>query len=215
MFDICVAIVLLHELEKEKESQRQRYYIFDFQLCNIHKKKYFSKAAKIQLRSLRDTLNPFQVSESSFKKSYRMNQTIALILIDLLKPHDLHPWSDIPFYLRVLAAINFFATGSYQNPVGHNKYINVSQASVSRAIDAVCELVIRQLRHYIKFPTTVVEKNRIKGEFQEKFGISNTIGAIDCCHIAIIAPPQGDAEKPPRLYRNRKRFYSINVEAVI
>lgn len=50
--------------------------------------------------------------------------------------------------------------------------------------------------------------------FHQQFNIKGTVGAIDCTHIAIVAPPSNDAANPTNLYMNRKGFYSINVEAV-
>lgn len=50
--------------------------------------------------------------------------------------------------------------------------------------------------------------------FYTKFVIKGVIGAIDCTHIAIAAPPIHDPVRPARLYMNRKGYYSINVEAI-
>uniref|UniRef100_A0A1B0DBN6 Uncharacterized protein n=1 Tax=Phlebotomus papatasi TaxID=29031 RepID=A0A1B0DBN6_PHLPP len=43
----------------------------------------------------------------------------------------------------------------------------------------------------------------------------NVIGCVDCTHISIIRPLMHDTERPPRLYINRKKFYSLNVEATV
>lgn len=44
--------------------------------------------------------------------------------------------------------------------------------------------------------------------------MKGVIGAIDCTHVAIFAPPIHCPVRPARLYMNRKGFYSINVEAI-
>ncbi|XP_055706988.1 putative nuclease HARBI1 [Phlebotomus papatasi] len=49
----------------------------------------------------------------------------------------------------------------------------------------------------------------------EKFNMPNVIGCVDCTHISIIRPLMHDTERPPRLYINRKKFYSLNVEATV
>ena len=47
-------------------------------------------------------------------------------------------------------------------------------------------------------------------KFYEKSGFPGVVGAIDCTHIRIQSPGGDDAE----LFRNRKRFFSLNVQAV-
>ena len=36
------------------------------------------------------------------------------------------------------------------------------------------------------------------------------VGAIDCCHIEINAPPDNDED-----YFNRKQYYSVNLQAIV
>lgn len=40
------------------------------------------------------------------------------------------------------------------------------------------------------------------------------IGAVDCTHVAIVAPPTDDPVRPGLAYLNRKGFYSLNVQTV-
>ena len=47
-------------------------------------------------------------------------------------------------------------------------------------------------------------------KFYEKSGSLGVVGAIDCTHIRMQSPGGDDAE----LFRNRKRFFSLNVQAV-
>lgn len=46
----------------------------------------------------------------------------------------------------------------------------------------------------------------------EKFNFPGVIGAIDCTHIPIIAPPTFDHIR--LAYYNRKGYYSLNVQIV-
>lgn len=63
--------------------------------------------------------------------------------------------------------------------------------------------------YWIRFPQTQEAKRRIKAEFMEKTNFPGTIGAIDCTHIAIIAPSQEEHN-----YLNRKGYHSKNVQIV-
>ena len=47
-------------------------------------------------------------------------------------------------------------------------------------------------------------------KFYEKSDFPGVVGAIDCTHIRIQSPGGDNAE----LFRSRKRFFSLNVQAV-
>ncbi|XP_054859642.1 putative tRNA (cytidine(32)/guanosine(34)-2'-O)-methyltransferase isoform X1 [Eublepharis macularius] len=65
-------------------------------------------------------------------------------------------------------------------------------------------LLYSQLR--IFFPDVTCAKPR--SSRNSSIGFPNVIGAVDCTHVAICAP-----REEPQVYRNRHRFYSINVQA--
>ncbi|KAJ8934733.1 hypothetical protein NQ314_013223, partial [Rhamnusium bicolor] len=67
---------------------------------------------------------------------------------------------------------------------------------------------------YVKFTTRVNEQNEIKRGFLQQFQFPNVVGAIDCTHIAIVAPPENDPHHLGDAYLNRKGFYSINVHVI-
>lgn len=50
--------------------------------------------------------------------------------------------------------------------------------------------------------------------FHELFNFPGIIGAIDCTHIAIVAPKTEDPVRPGIAYYNSKGFYSLNVQMV-
>lgn len=58
------------------------------------------------------------------------------------------------FGLQVLTALHFFAHGSYQTSIGHNLYLGISQASVSRCISEVVNALNQAeiMNQQIKFP---------------------------------------------------------------
>ncbi|KAK4886065.1 hypothetical protein RN001_002336 [Aquatica leii] len=76
--------------------------------------------------------------------------------------------------------------------------------------DAIVQYILPQ---WIRFPRTAIEMDRVKTGFIE-LGFPGAIGAIDCTHIAIVAPPLDNPIRPAVAYYNRKGYYSLNVHAI-
>ncbi|KAJ8913794.1 hypothetical protein NQ315_002700 [Exocentrus adspersus] len=94
--------------------------------------------------------------------------------------------------------------------MGQSYNVSVSQQSVSRAIMEVAEAIVNVLGpRWIKFPVTRNEKNIIKARFMEAVNFPGTIGAMDCTHVAILAPVQEEHN-----YINRHGSHSKNVQLV-
>jgi hypothetical protein len=69
---------------------------------------------------------------------------------------------------QVLAALRFFATGSYQAAVGNDLHLGISQSSTSRSIHEVCAAVNARLAgRTVQFPLGQQERNRIKERLVE------------------------------------------------
>lgn len=91
--------------------------------------------------------------------------------------------------IRVLAALYFFATGSYQRTIGQSWNLSIFQPVVCRCIMEVTGLIEEHLApNWITFPTTLQQINEIK---------------------AIIAPRQEEHN-----YVNRKGYHSKNVQII-
>ena len=73
---------------------------------------------------------------------------------------------------------------------------------VSRAIAA-------HHQEFIKFPARN-ELPAVKYKFAQIGGLSGVVGTIDCTHVTITCPGGLNSE----LYRNRKGYFSVNVQAV-
>lgn len=113
---------------------------------------------------------------------------------------------------KVILALRFFASGSYQMDIGSNIFISVSQASVSRAIKEVVNALNQPavFDRWIYFPRNLREFEIVKNEFYNRFQFPGVVGLIDCTHVAIY-PPTLEVEN---VYVNRKSYHSINVQLV-
>lgn len=110
-----------------------------------------------------------------------------------------------------MTALTFYGQGSYQKCVGANLNLGLHQTTVSKIITGVSEALANTLQQEtVKFPINEFARNSIKQRFYDKFGIPGTIGAIDCTHIAIVAPAMDDPVRPGIAYYNR----SLNVQMV-
>lgn len=68
---------------------------------------------RIVKKQLRDTMNPFELSENSFIGLYRMPQRFVFDLIDEIRPF-VDNVGAVPVEIQILSVLNFLASGSYQ-----------------------------------------------------------------------------------------------------
>ncbi|XP_030758052.1 putative nuclease HARBI1 [Sitophilus oryzae] len=117
---------------------------------------------------------------------------------------------------KVLAALRFYASGSYQEITGSNSFVAISQPSISRAINEVTNALNQPeiLNHIIRFPQTIEELQTIRTRVYEKYQFPGIIGCIDCTHVSIVAPQTNDEHAPEHVYVKRKNYHSINVQLI-
>ena len=161
-------------------------------------------------RALRDRINPFEeFTDEEFKNRYRLYKETALSLVNLIADElQLSTTKNkfVPPLLQVAIAMRFYATGNFQ--IIDGDLIGVSQPTVCRIIHRLSRKIAKNKKHFIKFPLGE-ETQLIKQTFRFSNGIPGVVGCIDCSHIPIISPGGEDAE----LYRNRKGYFSLNVQA--
>ncbi|XP_023289069.1 putative nuclease HARBI1, partial [Orussus abietinus] len=168
---------------------------------------------RIEMRRLRDAQNPFDLPYNEFLKHFRLSPELVMDIVNTLRPrlereriHGLSP------EVKVLVAINFYANGSYQNPVGANMNLIVSQPSASRCIRKVTDLINQHfLRRWIRFPMTPEERQQARTAFTNAAQpFEGAIGAIDCTHINILAPREHE-----EAYVNHHGNHSVNVQVIV
>jgi len=109
---------------------------------------------------------------------------------------------------QLLVTLRFYATGTFQLVVGDTFSIN--KATVCRIVHRVSKAIASLRSQYVKFPLPGQEQRDTMQLFYSKSKIPGIIGAIDCTHVAIQSPGNDDAE----IYRNRKGYFSVNVQLV-
>ncbi|KAJ0179164.1 hypothetical protein K1T71_004876 [Dendrolimus kikuchii] len=156
--------------------------------------------------------NPFKdIPEEVFIKTFRLRKKAVKGLVAELDPLIPKPRRNdsVSTETKVLIALAFYASGSYQSLVGKSTLLNVSQVTVSRAVRQVTEALNQIFDKHVKWPTQSNERNTIKTKFYQKFGIPGVLGSIDNTHVAIKRPQIHENK-----YYNRKRFHSLNVMIV-
>ena len=113
----------------------------------------------------------------------------------------------LPPALKLLVVLRFYATGSFHIVAGDLE--KISQPSVSRLVKYLSTAIGKMYSNFIVFPEgDAATREAVK--FYEKSVFPGVVGAIGCTHIRIQSPGGDDVE----LFRNRKRFFSLNVQAV-
>ncbi|KAH9629150.1 hypothetical protein HF086_011773 [Spodoptera exigua] len=95
--------------------------------------------------------------------------------------------------------------------------ISLSQPTVSNVVTKVSRLLALLHKTYIKIPTgdqASINRQLFKdlGRHGRWPGLPGIDGAIDCTHIRIVNTPGCEHHE---VYRNRKSYFSINVQAVV
>lgn len=109
---------------------------------------------------------------------------------------------------QLLLTLRFYASDSFLINVGELFGIHYSTAS---NIIKKMNIALARLRpKFIKMPSNANEVSKIQNRFYLKAKFPRYIGAIHCTHIKISSPGGNNAEN----YRNRKNFFSINVQTI-
>ncbi|KAJ1116798.1 hypothetical protein NDU88_005003 [Pleurodeles waltl] len=123
---------------------------------------------------------------------------------DLISPIR-HP-TDIPPLVQALSVLHFLASGYFHETVAMAS--GISRPMFSNVLTRVLSALMKHMRSYIVFPQ-VSDLATVKSDFYAMGHIPNIIGAIDGTHIAFVPPQRNE-----QVYRNRKSFYSLNVQIV-
>lgn len=116
-------------------------------------------------------------------------------------------WCFVP--LQFLVALNFFATGSYQNQ--SIAYAQMSAPSFGRFLHKVSKFLAETMSEtYVLFPLTVADRQAKAECFRECHDIPGVFGLVDGTHIALATV----SKEEEMHYVNRKGYHSINTQII-
>ncbi|XP_058810517.1 uncharacterized protein LOC131675521 [Phymastichus coffea] len=140
-----------------------------------------------------------------FKRYTRMYLSSFEYLLDLLEP-EITPQTSRPTDIcaeqRLAITIRYLATGDQISSIA--QVYKVGESTLSRIIKHTCAAISRVLcPRYLRFPTEPIWHNISKG-YHQRWNLPHCLGAVDCKHIHIEAPPHSGS-----LFYNYKKTYSI------
>lgn len=162
-------------------------------------------------RTFRDRTNPLDVlDDDEVICRYRLPRQSIIDLCEALAD-DLDRATNrshsLPTSTQVMAALQYFATGSFQRVDGDLH--GISQPSVSRCVNAVSTALCRRASTYIKFAADEASQRHVIGQFHDIAGFPNVLGCVDGTQIPILAPRVNEY-----VYVCRKGYHSLNVQGV-
>lgn len=170
-----------------------------------------NRRSQLRNRRLKDRSNPFEeFDDEQFSARFRFPKSSIIHFISLIEeklPTSYSHSLTVPSWLQVLIAMRFYGTGAQQILVGD--YAGIHQSTVSRIVKRISTAIAKLRQRFISFPTSD-ELSDVRRKFYQIADFPGVIGSIDCTHVPIQCPSGPTAE----LFRNRKGFFSVNVQVI-
>ncbi|XP_065200775.1 putative nuclease HARBI1 [Planococcus citri] len=150
-------------------------------------------------------------NEQEFLDRFRLSKSTVMYLVEKLKSKISSRTTRnnaLTAREKVLLTLRYYATGSMIKVAAD--FVGVHESTASRVIRLVSYYLARLRPEFIEYPTSEEELSEIRQGFFNIAQFPRCIGAVDCTHVKILSPGGQDAE----IFRNRKRFFSYNVQAV-
>ncbi|KAI4455382.1 hypothetical protein MML48_9g00012114 [Holotrichia oblita] len=163
-------------------------------------------------RIFRDRTNPFDMYDNEeFCARYRLSKESVTNLMHAcynnIAPVT-HRSKSISAMNQILCTLRFLATGTFQAVIGDT--VGIHKSTVSRILKVVLREFARIAREKVCMPDEPVAIQNTKTAFMAMHGFPNVIGCVDGTHIKIQSPGGENSE----IYRNRKGYFSYNVQMV-
>lgn len=161
-------------------------------------------------RRIHNNVSPFETLDNKeFIARYRLSKEAVVRLVHLIGNNLNHinqRGSPVTPLNQILVTLKYLATNSFQLVVGDG--MTLHQSTVSRIIKRVVPLIALLREDFVHLPRNEQEVVEVKRAFFAIHGFPSVIGCVDGTHIKIQSPGGEAAE----LYRNRKGFFSYNVQ---
>ncbi|XP_018367579.1 PREDICTED: putative nuclease HARBI1, partial [Trachymyrmex cornetzi] len=164
-------------------------------------------------RIIRPRINYMEIfDEIDFRKRFRISKNNFMTVLERIEDEIRHK-SDrnnpIPPVIQLLVAIRFYATGSYLITVAD--FCGISESSAQRIVHRVSPIIAALNNEFIKLPMSAEQIHQNQKEFFQIAKFINVIGCVDCTHIKV----ESCGGRENELYRNRKGFFSLNIQVVV
>ncbi|XP_018377351.1 PREDICTED: putative nuclease HARBI1 [Trachymyrmex cornetzi] len=164
-------------------------------------------------RSIRPRINYLNIFDAvDFKKRFVISRHNFMMLLERIQAeiqHNTDRNNAIPPAIQLMVALRFYATGSFLKTIGD--FCAISEVSAHDIIHRVSPAIAALRDEFIKLPISPEEIRVSQREFFETAKFIRVIGCIDCTHVRI----QSYGGKDSELYRNRKGYFSLNIQVVI
>lgn len=165
-------------------------------------------------REVKDAFEEF--SEEEFRQCFRLSKRTVRSLCDELDPIiGCQRASGLSTERKVLCALRFFATGSFQKSIGREEHIGMSQPAVSNTIHEVTEAIITVAarKRVADFLLTTAAKDEAKVEFVLRGCIPGVLACADGT-LVTIRKPEGFRLADTASFMSRRGYYVLNVMIV-
>ncbi|XP_049699813.2 putative nuclease HARBI1 [Helicoverpa armigera] len=163
-------------------------------------------------RIIRPRPDHFRIWDSKeFHRRFRLRKESVQYLLSLIEnkiKHQTERNQCISPMLQLLIALRFYATGSFYITVGD--FGGIHSSTMCRIIKKVTEAIASLRTIFINLPRSDEDIRSTQLEFYKIARFPRVVSAIDGTHIRIQSPGGNTAEE----FRNRKGFFSFNVQAM-
>ncbi|KAL0869532.1 hypothetical protein ABMA27_005802 [Loxostege sticticalis] len=194
-------------LRSTRISRRPATYYFAWRMVEEERRTRRDSREVTSRVQLRKAFDFNSLTETEFRCRYRLStQAFRFLCNELKEKTTLRGSRRISLEHKVLCALSFFATGSYQRSVGMGKYLG--QTTVSKYVAEVTNALTCPgvLNRHIHFPISIQVRNEIKLNLD----VPGVLGCVDGSHFHIFQPTKA----VEHLYFCRKNFHSLNVQVV-
>ena len=164
-------------------------------------------------RPMKDRMNPLsQYDDTEFYIRFRLKKDgfqyiFSLVENQLKERRGRGRFPSVPPIMQLAVTLRYYATGGFQSTKGD--LFGLHQSTVSRLIKITSEIIASLAQDTIKTPSSE-ESLKSNIFFMEYSSLPGVTGIVDGTHIWIQSPGGQTAE----LYRNRKGWFSLNVQVV-